>query len=367
MHSEFLFTACQVGAEKVLKEEFLKIQPDFKFSFSRPGFVTFKNSKGTVPLDFKLQSVFARVYGTSFGVMTAQDLTPFLKVIRSLREQDSRLRFRLQCWERDQHLPGDEPLGYQRGELLGGIEAQLIEFLKREEKSLDLERSGEPQDGECVLQVIAVDPGRFALGAYLQSAHHSPYPGGRIPLNLPQAAPSRAYLKLEEVISWFHIPVRRGDLAVEVGSAPGGASFALLQRGLDVVGIDPGVMDAGVLAHPRFKHLATSVNRVPRESLPESIQWLLLDMNVDPSISLFAVDRLASRMKDTLLGVIFTVKMNDWKFAREIPHMIAHVEAMGMVRVKAAQLSLHRREIVIYGLSRKGKARWTTQSQQSRS
>ena len=361
MQSEFLFTACQVGAEKVLKEEFTRTYPDFKFSFSRPGFVTFKNSKGPVPLDFHLQSVFARVYGTSFGMMTRQDLSPFLILVRRLKELYPNRLFRLQCWERDQHLPGDEPLGYVRGAFLGDIQGALLKFVRAEESSLSLESFGEPQEGDCVLQVIAVDQDRFALGAYLHSAHHSPDPGGRIALGLPPGAPSRAYLKLEEVISWFHVPVRRGDVAVEVGSAPGGASFALLQRGLEVVGIDPGVMDSGVLAHPRFTHLATSVNRVPREKLPESIQWLLLDMNVDPSISLFAIDRLASRMKDTLLGVILTVKMNDWKFAREIPHMIAHVEAMGMVRVKAAQLSLHRREIVIYGLSRKGKARWTTQ------
>jgi hypothetical protein len=80
-------------------------------------------------------------------------------------------------------------------------------------------------------------------------------------------------------------------------------------------------------------------------------------MNVEPRISLYAVDRLGSRMKDSLLGVILTVKLNQWKFADEIPHMIEHIKAMGMSRVRVAQLSFNRQEIVIYGLTRKGAAR----------
>lgn len=361
MKSEFLFTACQVGAEKVLKEEFLRDYPQFKFSFSRPGFVTFKCTQGPVPLDYALNSVFARVYGTSFGMMKAHEAHRVLELIRSLKEEySSDLKFKVHFWERDQHLPGEEPLGFERGRLIHVMEAQVRGLLQGE-SAVDL-RSTPPRQGECVVQVIALDEGSFALGAYFHSPHHSLHPGGRSPIQMPKEAPSRAYLKLEEVISWYGIPIRRGDIAVEAGSAPGGASFALLKRGVSVVGIDPGVMDPRVLDHPQFEHIQMQVNRVLREGLPESVQWLLLDMNVDPSISLFAIDRLASRMKESLLGVILTVKMNDWKFAREIPHMIEHVQAMGMVRVKAAQLAYHRREIVIFGLSRKGKARWTSQN-----
>jgi hypothetical protein len=34
--------------------------------------------------------------------------------------------------------------------------------------------------------------------------------------------------------------------------------------------------------------------------------------------------------------------------------MIAHIKAMGMVKVKVAQLSQHRQEFAIFGLTRKG-------------
>jgi 23S rRNA (cytidine2498-2'-O)-methyltransferase len=155
-------------------------------------------------------------------------------------------------------------------------------------------------------------------------------------------------------MEWAGNPFRQGDTAVEIGSAPGGASFALLEQGLNVVGIDPGEMAQVVFNHPKFKHFKKPVAMIPREELPESIEWILLDMNVEPRISLFAVDRLVTRTQSTLLGVFLTVKLNKWKIASEIPSMLEHVRAMGFVRVKAAQLSHHKQEIAIFGLTRLG-------------
>ena len=60
-----------------------------------------------------------------------------------------------------------------------------------------------------------------------------------------------------------------GRGAVELGSAPGGASFALLERGLHVHGVDPGAMDPRVLAYAGahrqpFKHHAMPAAEVER-------------------------------------------------------------------------------------------------------
>src|SRR6186997_3062423 len=38
----FIFATCQVGAEPALKTELARVWPDFKFAYSRPGFLTFK-------------------------------------------------------------------------------------------------------------------------------------------------------------------------------------------------------------------------------------------------------------------------------------------------------------------------------------
>lgn len=354
IQSEFLFTVCQVGAEPTLKKEISKNHPNLRFAFSRPGYVTFKNTEGDIALDFALNSVFARAYGISLGSCAESEISRVIDIAQTLRAQFPEKKIFLHSWERDLHPPGEEPLGFSPGLLLGEIDSQLRSLPQA--KGL-FETSGEPQPGDLVVQVIAIDPGKFALGLHIHAAHHSLHPGGRAKITLPPQAPSRAYLKLVEALIWSRAPIRTGDVAVEIGSAPGGASYALLERGLRVIGIDPGAMDPGVLRHPEFQHIQKPVGQVPREDLPKSIQWLVLDMNVEPNISLYAVDRLASRMKDSLLGLLLTVKLNQWKMAEEIPYFLDYVKAMGIVRPKAAQLAYHRQEILIYGLTRKGQLR----------
>lgn len=341
--SSFLWIVCQVGAEKALKEELKNAYPDFRFAYSRPGFLTFKSEKELNP-DCQLNSVFARAYGVSAG---AADIAKVIEFAESFGKP-----VRLHIWQKDQCPPGEEPLGYD----LKTLPEQLEKKLREMKPELFLAGS-QAQPKDLVIDVILLENQEIWLGAHLHSQWHSPWPGGVTPLVLPDESPSRAFLKLEEALIWSGAAVQKGDTAVEIGSAPGGASYALLKRGLRVVGIDPAEMDPRILKHPQFRHFQTPVNRVLREDLPDSIQWLLLDMNVEPRISIFAVDRLASRMKESLLGVFLTLKLNDWKIAREIPSILDHVKAMGMVRVRAAQLSHQRQELLVYGLTRKGLAR----------
>src|SRR4029077_16454561 len=65
---EFLYAACQVGAERALKAEMARNWPDFHFAFSRPGFLTFKLPPAAgLSDDFDPHAVFARAYGFSLG------------------------------------------------------------------------------------------------------------------------------------------------------------------------------------------------------------------------------------------------------------------------------------------------------------
>jgi 23S rRNA (cytidine2498-2'-O)-methyltransferase len=346
MESRFLFTVCQAGAEAALKRELAEKHPDLAFAFSRPGFVTFRRAEGAPPLppDFDPGAVFARAWGVSRGKGGAAEAAALARAAGGMPL--------LHVWEREGFLPGDEPPGFERGKAAAAAEAAI----RAAAPGLFADTS-EACEGDLVVDVALVDGGPWWLGIHRHRAGRSRWPGGRAPLALPPEAPSRAWLKLEEALDWTGAPVRAGDVAVELGSAPGGAAWALLQRGLRVVGIDPAEMDPRVLAHPAFTHLRSPVAGVPRESLPPEVHWLLLDMNVAPSVSVFAVDRLATRLRDSLLGLVLTVKLNEWKTARELPHILEHVAAMGMAKVRAVQLAQHRQELLVYGLSRKGLAR----------
>ncbi len=346
--SHFIFTLCQLGAESALKKELGSGYPEFKFAYSQPGFITFKREK-EVPFDFELKSIFSRSFGVSLSQIQPSDLSPLKALCTELTQTFPNSKPRLHVWERDFYHSGEEPLGFIPGLLAQNLEKQI-----RKEFPDLFEESTCAALGNPVLDIIVLEENRYWMGAHLHSAAHSPWPGGRTPIQLPESSPSRAYLKLEECLRWSEAPLRPSDTAIEIGSAPGGASLALLNRGLKVIGIDPAEMAPQILKHRNFFHIRQPVNSVLRETLPESIQWLLLDMNVEPRISLFSVDRLVSRMPESLLGVFLTVKLNQWKIADEIPQMLDHVRAMGMKKIKVAQLSHHRQEIIIYGLTRKG-------------
>ena len=103
--SEFLFITCQIGAEKAVKGEMARLWPDFRFAFSKPGFLTFKLPPNhRLSEDFDLQAVFARSYGFSLG-----------KVMSALPEELARKAWdacrgrtiqRIHVWENDRAPAG---------------------------------------------------------------------------------------------------------------------------------------------------------------------------------------------------------------------------------------------------------------------
>ncbi|MGK5082518.1 SAM-dependent methyltransferase [Bdellovibrionota bacterium FG-1] len=354
--SPFIFAVCQVGAEAALKKEWARLRPDLRFAYSRPGFVTFKASaSGKSPTEFSasltIESVFARAYGLSFGKVNATEMPQIVAFARQLTSITGK-RLRLHAWERDQYFPGDEPLGFVRdvwNETQCSALRAIAEF-DAYSKLFAADSTAESDD--LVLDLVAVEPDEFWYGFHLHAPSHSPVPGGKYKIELPPNAPSRAFIKIEEALRWSKIPLQAGDTAVEIGSAPGGASFALLKRGLQVIGIDPGQMDPGVLKHPRFQHIKKPVSQVSREELPHSVQWLLLDMNSEPSLTLAAAERVVSMLEDSLFGTVFTLKLNQWKVADQIPVMLERIKSWQTIKIRATQLASNRQEIVVVGFRR---------------
>lgn len=164
---------------------------------------------------------------------------------------------------------------------------------------------------------------------------------------LPEEAPSRAWLKLEEGLLFSGLPLKRREVALEIGSAPGGASHALLQRGLEVVGVDPGEMEAPVAGHSAFTHLQVKLGDLRREQLPKRVDWLFVDVNLAPAVTLHQLRRIVSTLKSTLKGGLLTLKLNNWKMAADIPEFLKRLEGMGFVDVRATQLAHNRQEICV--------------------
>jgi 23S rRNA (cytidine2498-2'-O)-methyltransferase len=348
----FLFVVCQAGAEKALKSELSRVHPELKFAYSRPGFVTFKLPDGTRPHEMELESVFARAFGESLKTLKSDWVAGVLAEAHRLAAGKP---LRLHVFERDRHHPGEEPLGFVPGALAD--QARELMGAAALPSGLFFDDPVAQATGELVLDVIVVEEGEWWVGWHLHSPRHHAYPGGNPRLSLPEEAPSRAYLKLREALLWSRAPFRAGDLAVEIGSAPGGASYALLEQGFRVIGIDPAIVQPVVSMAPNYQHLSKSVMFVSADELPEEVDWLLLDMNAEPNVSMYGAERIAD-MCPQLLGVILTLKLNEWELADQIPEYLDRLRAnLGLARVRAVQLAHNRREICVYGLTRKGMAR----------
>ncbi len=114
----------------------------------------------------------------------------------------------------------------------------------------------------------------------------SQWPMGIARLRLPKEAPSRATLKLEE--AWHHfIPAEEWDTrlvsgmrAVDLGAAPGGWTWQLVQRGMYVEAVDNGPMDKNLLETGQVLHILTDGFLYEPK---KPVHWLVCDIVDKPA------------------------------------------------------------------------------------
>src|SRR4051812_46872906 len=105
--SQFLFATCQVQAEPVLKREIRRKWPEFRFAYSRPGFLTFKlPDPCSLKPESDLGSLFARSWGFSLGKATGETPVQRLETIWELAKGLPGDAAAIHVWERDRYSPG---------------------------------------------------------------------------------------------------------------------------------------------------------------------------------------------------------------------------------------------------------------------
>lgn len=232
--NNYILTVCEAGEEKALKSEISKNHPSLRLAFSRPGFVTFKlpnldgdasseTVRSQAAAQFKLNAVFARQFAASLGSAALIDDVILKAKALLAQDPDSSKRLRLHVWGRGEVMPAaGHPLAIGSAKmrvnqirelLLGCDESESLwlpcsdaEGMSSSDDSRDMAK-----DGEHVFDVI-VPTGPF-ISEPLHIGHHihfsaprsaplmighSAWPGGNPRVTLPQEAPSRAYLKIEE-------------------------------------------------------------------------------------------------------------------------------------------------------------------------
>lgn len=340
--STFLWFLHQPASFGWLKREVAARRPDLRFAFSRPGLTTFKLTQPSS--DQSNPSSFARAFGHSLG--RATDVSDALKLADGLGAAP----LRLHVFERDPDAPAEE-----RDPKLAGSRARALESELRAAAPSRFLEGLQAAPGDLVLDVITAASEHPADGIFLgwhrSDRSRGPWPGGVPAAVIPPTAPSRAWAKIEEAIAWSGLVPAPGQVAVELGSAPGGASYALLERGLHVHGVDPGAMSPLVLSYVgrggnRFVHHAKPAAEVDRRELPRRIDWLASDVNLAPMVALKYVERFVALAHGGLRGAFITLKLNDDGVFQALPRLIDRVQRLGARELRITQLPSHRSELV---------------------
>jgi 23S rRNA (cytidine2498-2'-O)-methyltransferase len=258
---------------------------------------------------------------------------------------------RIHVWQRDREEAGDH--GYEPSITPEAIAVHRL-LLERcpYRKSLPTDADDPVRPARLhdkVLDCILVGPGEWWVGCHGVGPTASRYPGGMMALELPEDAVSRAWLKMEEGLRWSRLPIPNDARVAEIGSAPGGASQALLARGCEVTGIDPAEMAPEVLAHSRFHHVRKRSTQVRRREF-RKIRWLTADMNVAPNYTLSAVEEIVLHPEVNIRGLLLTLKLPQWRLAEHVPEYLDRIRGWGYNQVAARQLQHNRREICVAAL-----------------
>ncbi len=351
MH-DFLFVTCQIGSEKAVKQEIAAGWPAFRFAYSQPGFLTFRlpTDHGLAD-DFEPGLVFGRSCGFSLG--RVGEKTQEERIARVWEVCKGRVFQGIHVWERDRSKPGEH--GFEPG--LTPAATQAHEMLVRTcPHAQSLSRGADDplrpaKPGKLILDCVILSADQWWIGYHRTKSIPSCYPGGLMSLALPAGTVSRAWLKMEEALRWSELPIPRGARVAEIGSAPGGASQALLARGCYVLGIDPAEMAPAVLEHPRFTHLRRRSTQVRRREF-DKIRWLTADMNVAPGYTLDAVEAIVTHPRVSIRGLLLTLKLSAPDAAEHMRQYLGRVRSWGYNLVRARQLQYNRREVCVAALQR---------------
>lgn len=347
--ASFFFVLCQPGMESWVKRSVIQQDPNARFAFSRPGFITFKRE---VPEQLDASrpapSPFAKVWGESLGRLPEEDwitasitayealsMTP--DVVHVVAREGS-----VRAANEESASPDIPAASWVAGESLAS---------RLRERAPGWRINEPARAGEVVFDLIEVDPGVVWVGWHRQSSGRGETPASRpLTSHRPDDAPSRVWSKVEEALWWSKLALSPGDLVLDIGCAPGGGSFNLLERGARVLGVDPAKMADVVLDHPNFQHLARAFEFAPLSPQDmEEVKWLFFDVNLSPLLTLKHLERLGQRLPN-LRGALITLKMNKLELLDRLPWMLARIEGMRLKIVDSTQLYHNRQEICVYAV-----------------
>ncbi len=325
MNDQFIFFCVNIGNEALLKEEVSAFYPELTLSYSRKGFLTFKN-KG-IKYDYETISQLSITFATRVGLCLGKAWPDDLNSTVKNKFQEIGLSL---------------------------SECMIHNYSVNTEYSYDaVSEFGVPvnkysADGKLVLNLIALSEKEVWFGVHRVASDITRYPNSRVEIDIPDSSPSAAYRKIAETAELFSLKFSERDSWLDFGCSPGGATSFLLSTGAKVWGIDTADIDESLLAHKNFKFIKASVQDLSHEKLPDgAIDWVHVDLNLNPKQAIKEVLRLCKKYNRTLKGVVFTVQVVKMEYIKSIEDFEDTFYDWGFFTMISRQVPSHKKEYVL--------------------
>ena len=344
-----LLAYCRPGFEGECAQELAALDAEWAGGgFARAergsGFVEFVTPNADTLAGSWRRLVFARQLLRVLGSARDLPVGDRLGVLLPIIEADDPVHGRRRWCDAWVEAPGSDA-ARELAPLCRGLNAALIAALKKRQL---IDRASRWRLHVCL---TATDAAFVAVADVGQTA---PWPGGIPRLKVPHAAPSRSTLKFDEALlvlldegereRWL----KPGMRAVDLGASPGGWTWQLVARSMQVTAVDNGPMDTALLASGLVDHLRADGFRY-QPSRP--VDWLVCDMVEQPR-------RVAELIAQWLAQgwcrhAIFNLKLPMKKRYDEVAWCLAIVreacaENRQRVEVRARQLYHDREEITVF-------------------
>lgn len=309
-----------MGNENLLKEEIKVFYPELTPSYSRKGFLTFKN-KG-VKYDFDTITQLRVTFATRNGICLGKG-------------KPEETKEKLKEWDID--LDDCVVHSYSINS----------KYLYDAASELEVPINQYSADGKLVLNLIALGENELWFGVHRVSKGIVRYPNAQVEITTSQSTPSIGYLKLAQVTELFALKFNSRDSWLDFGCSPGGSTSFLLSTGAKVWGIDTANIDESILAHSKFKFIKSSVQDLTQEELPDDIDWVHADLNLNPRQAIKEVLRLCKKYNKTLKGIIFTVQVVKIEYIQNIEKFEDLFYDWGFSTMMSRQVPSHKNEYVL--------------------
>ncbi|WP_346797701.1 23S rRNA (cytidine(2498)-2'-O)-methyltransferase RlmM [Halomonas sp. Bachu 37] len=184
--------------------------------------------------------------------------------------------------------------------------------------------------------------------------NRSELPGGIRRLRFPSRAPSRSTLKLEEAWHEF-VPREEWDVrlaehmqAADLGAAPGGWTWQLVQRGMYVYAIDNGPMEKSLMQSGQVDHLREDgFTWEP----PQRLDWLVCDIVDKPARVLAMVERWLVRKwcHEAVFNLKLPMKQRWQEVSKRLAQLEEALEDAGVKgQVRCRHLYHDREEVTVH-------------------